>query len=179
MTIIGESNYYTPDISELYPGFEFEFYEGLEDEVNNFQWRSAKISTRQSRLKYQPNSSDKEILEDILFDYSYYLDLPDTTRLRVKFLDKDDIISLGFICTESDENKDAGSFSYKFQFEDYTLLYCNWYTWSSNNPEESVLKEDINEWRLVRIKNGDRHVVSIDVKNKSELSKLLKRLNIL
>ena len=174
MSIIGEPSYYTPDISELHPGFEFEFYEGIEDDVNDLQWRSAKISTRQSRLEYQPNSSDKEILEDILFDYSYYLDLPDTTRLRVKYLDEEDVLSLGFnkegVPRYNDVTDIIDGYSLYLNKTDDLYLHL-----IEGNRYAIYLSHEYNEmsgnWEQIDLYNGL-------IMNKSELIKLLEKLNI-
>lgn len=143
------NKYYTPDISEFYVGFEYELY--CRD-VNPTIKNGSTVWLKSWQTKIFTKS---EFERGIGFDRN--LDLQDDW-IRVKYLDKEDIESLGFKFikigwTESSmifrNNRDCG---YEIYFrDDYTLLISK-----SNGI---TLFEGV-------------------VKNKSELIKLLKMLNI-
>lgn len=76
------NKYYTPDISELYIGFECEIYTPFFDdgcpEPDNY------------------NPWSKEILCERFFRHSFPLDTLMVENIRVKYLDKSDIEECGF-----------------------------------------------------------------------------------
>lgn len=114
--------YYTPKIEEFHIGFE---YEWLDDDD-----------------KWIKETSPIEITKEGFDEQTY--------GLRVKYLDKEDIESLGFVKWIDRENYDL---------EEYQLH-------KNNNLNISIYDDASN---LIFIG---------DIKNKSELKKLLKRLNI-
>lgn len=150
-----ESKYYVPSIDELYVGFEYELN-----------------SKSGIQFGYSKHSFTGHIGPILLMDKN---------NVRVKYLDKEDIESLGFEIDEShismmsDENPEQIDYMFcsKNHEPKYKLLYCNW--WVGNH-------DDIDEHRLVRIQ---RRVLDTDdyntifsgcIKNKSELKQVLKIL---
>lgn len=183
-----ENKYYTPTIDEFYEGFEFEL--GLEttefkvrmseegypvrcsDKQTTTEWIPKKYEMSDFLIKkyqvseYQGIICDNEEIIEItaMHTLQHYLDIE---RIRVKYLDEQDIKSLGFIQSEAiphwfeiKSKKHIGS---------YRLIY--------------TVIEDIN-WIGVTIDYfhedfKDQLVRGIIIKNKSELKRLLNQLNIL
>ena len=138
--------YYTPDISEFYEGFEFE--ELIENDDETEEWY---------QVVYHTN--------DFITDDGWIIQSPIYDRgiedwIRVKYLDKEDIESLGF---EHDQTTKDGSYFYKGSLIDDNQ-------WSLCKNGLSIDIYDINNKSDFRF-NGT-------IKNKSELKRLLKQLNI-
>jgi hypothetical protein len=140
-----EDKYYIPSIEEFYVGFE---YEGLVDyNVNDTTW----VSKTCNNFMWHSNELWKLLMKNI-------------NSFRVKYLDREDIESLGWIFLE-----DRGMSEYNgnvfikndiiFQQANYELRY--WY--------------NVRRLKIERI-NG----IIFDgiIKNKSELKVLLKQLDI-
>lgn len=129
-----DGKYYTPTIEEFYVGFEYE----VKKEESWF------------RCFYSQGS-----LVDIYYKYNDDLDSIDfkADAIRVKYLDQEDIESLGFKETETKNF---------FELDNKQESYLNWY------PEVN------------RVEIGDNECsggFSGTIKNKSELIKLLKQLS--
>lgn len=145
-----ENKYYTPTMEEFHVGFEHEI-------LYNDKFESLTVTS-------WPD------FEDI--HYALNLD-----SVRVKYLDREDIESLGFKFKESAKSLNDTSSHF---FDIYTLAndiqlsHYNWYTGSSDT--------DYIEHRGVRIiylpDNVDMVMFRGTIKNKSELVKLLKQLGI-
>lgn len=126
--------YYTPEIEEFYVGFEFESnYVLFNKTEKGSEW-------------------EKIILDDSQFGwfYSAYTNDAVKSEFRVKYLDKEDIESLGFKLIEE-------NFYYK--------RYCK---------DKYILRH----YGLTSIIIQDEHgeLFDGDIKNKSELKKLFKQL---
>ena len=74
-----KNKYYTPDITEFKVGFEYEIYE-------DFDYYPEKVWHKQV---YGKNGRISENMD--------YVDESNITKFRVKYLDKEDILDLGFI----------------------------------------------------------------------------------
>ena len=123
-----ENKYYTPEIDEFYVGFEFEDSYGDEE--------------------YAKNSIDKLNIEDVISSF-----LDKEVDIRVKHLDKQDLIELGF-------NPDPSCERY-YEFNEYQLYV------------------DIHPDFNITIYNDDPIIIfQGSIKNKSELIKVLKMLGI-
>jgi len=135
-----DNKYYIPTINEFYVGFE---YEVLDKEF----W-----------IKKDDFSNSYDY-EDSCF-YGLLKDL-DKGNIRVKYLDKEDIESLGFN-------------NYKEPMGEYD------HTWSYGNSKEPKLKVWFNNpIPVVRVYNSFPSIAFQGiVKNKSELKKLMQQLNI-
>jgi len=153
--------YYNPLIEEFYIGFAYETYNS---ELHTWENKVIKDSEHLCYLLFNSNNTTwLEECKDVV---------------RVKYLDKEDIESLGFsIETESSETKE---FFYNFGKEDYTLEYFNWFVNGSTEPNIPFDYSTATEYRKVKIKNkeGQFTVFNGTIKNKSELKILLKRLGI-
>lgn len=135
------SKYYTPEAEEFYIGFE---YESLQD----------------PRYPEKDNSWESNYIESA-FELKTFLGYycSDNIELRVKYLDKEDIESLGF---HTEDNGECYNKSIKW-------VEIGLYPWAS-------LTGIKHQYKIVRDGNQVFHGV---IKNKSELKKLLKQLNIL
>jgi len=129
-----DNKYYTPTIDEFHVGFEYEAF------INN-SWQSKVMN-------------DYEDIIYFLFDMNAKTWLSINEGIvRVKYLDKEDIESLGFDCTSDDQY---------YLIDNYTLLIDNDYFLQ-------ILKDDFEE---------DIYLFQGTIKNKSELKVLLKQLGI-
>lgn len=138
--------YYTPDVSEFYIGFECEYL------VKGNKWINQKIFR----------------IHDMIYIESLFEPRMGGSSVRVKYLDKEDIESLGFEIIENKHSyfefkikKSKGEYDYDiigtYLYEDHTLTIDNGNQW----PDEY-----------------DCVVQDIIIKNKSELKKLLTQLGI-
>jgi hypothetical protein len=136
-----ENKYYTPAIEEFHVGFEYE----------------------QSSIKMvAPKKWSKEIfyLNNGHIDIVKYGDLDKNTR--VKYLDKEDIESLGFIGQEAN--------TVYFKKDKYRLVH-----WLASNE----IGRDISIYESYDGGTQEEALVrKVIIKNKSELKKLLKQLGI-
>ena len=125
-----ENKYYTPTIEEFHVGFEYE-----EHLKNNGKW-----------------DWEKQVVETV-YPFDYYEDLlqPETLAIRVKYLDREDIESLGFVKWPDDDIYDLGEFQ----------LHTNNYT----DPLMIAIYDGNSEYCFVG-----------KIKNKSELKRVLKQI---
>lgn len=160
-----DKKYYTPDISEFYIGFEYEI-EDLHDNLVDRTYRSVIGNWIELNI----------VMDDWEHEYNNFANL-----YRVKYLDKEDVESLGFI--EVDYNKILYTeYLYLettkvFEKEDYKL-----YLRIENNPTTDI-NMVITVLDKVRCTNEDLTYKEVYlfkgcIKNKSELKVLLKQLNI-
>lgn len=139
-----ENKYYTPDLSEFYFGFEYEQSSDISEDLFTVEkfWKKFTMSSDYTMLMI----------------YHIYKNNAQEEFFRVKYLDEEDIISLGF------------------QFNSF------WYTKNillPNGVFSVILKHKNNKLEIVGI-NGVADFVYFDgtIKNKSELRKLLIQLGI-
>jgi len=132
--------YYTPEIEELHIGFVLECFV---DAVKS--WRSFDIKNGK------------------------HLDFLINQIIRVKYLSKEDIESLGWIIDKVREGKNQ-----ELYFKDNIVLYYRYET-----KELGIFTRDPSKNEYYSVHNVDPHrIQSLVIKNKSELIKLLKQLNI-
>ena len=149
-----KDKYYTPTIEELHVGFEYEFKprlrQGLMSHVHQeFEyvnwWKKETIGReREGIIDILESYSNPFSLSDVL---SYHKD----KAIRVKYLDREDIESLGFVKWPDDEIYDLGEFQ----------LHTNNYT----NPLMIAIYDDNSQYCFVGT-----------IKNKSELKRILKQI---
>lgn len=156
-----ESNkYYTPDPNELYIGFEYEVQDELVWDRNN-EFRNKKdflghlIIDRYKKFNFGwfPKVYDGSESLEYQIQYMCINDIlePKLRSYRVKYLDKEDIESLGW--------------KYKKEKASYpTMFFNNW-----------MLKPDGDMYELKS--NSYLHYYG-PIKNKSELRKLMNQLGI-
>lgn len=142
------NKYYAPTIDEFCVGFEYEMLDpDFQGQSDGNQWK----------FKY----CDKKDLKSIIENWKYYQDY------RIKYLDREDIESIGWLLNKentiycvyslSDKNT-SSSFGYILEF--------------SQNPNTFNIK-------IAEYYNGEFQQVFLgSIKNKSELKKLMKQLNI-
>lgn len=141
-----ENKYYTPTIEEFHIGFEYEI------------------------LSLDPITADKHWIKSEIPDYKIISQLLKTTNsIRVKYLDKEDIESLGFNFDKNSTNN-----QWKFFKNNICLFY---------RPETKILgtftvDSSKSEYMLKYVVDN-KLINGLFIKNKSELKKLLKQLNIL
>jgi hypothetical protein len=147
-----DNKYYEPDISEFYVGFEYEQQEPGLLARSTSEWKKMVFELTESSWK--------------IYRYS------NLSTIRVKYLDKEDIESLGFKFTGNGESYsdelNSWHFDYVFTkkgFFDIKLQYINW-------------RANDNEYSMVLIKKDDTFVYRGVIKNKSELIKLLSQLKV-
>lgn len=130
-----ENKYYTPTIEEFHVGFECEFYCKVGD----------------------PGDICKYIKKELSFtDYVYIVNDNDWV-IRVKYLDREDIESLGWVYNPKGHDH--------YRFKKYSLMH-----YTENNIENGI----------TIFKDGHLgYIFKGSIKNKSELKVLLKQLRIL
>ena len=130
-----QNKYYTPDISEFHLDFEFEVLNPAQDHPDYQGW---------IKDIYKDGSTVKHLLKN---------------KIRVKYLDKEDIESLGFEYSTTINQYDE----FKFKFR-----------------EELTLRKHIQEKNRIDIvyQGFNRYWFTGKILNKSELKKLMKQLNI-
>ena len=143
------SKYYTPTIEEFHVGFIHEYVN-----TNTATWYSTQIDV----------SMEIKAAEQTL---EYFPE-----RLRVKHLDRKDIESLGWVNKRSHghtsffiEKKDGDN------SRDYKLCYM-----FEDNPSSLVILKADKAWVMGTSKW--RPIFSGDIKNKSELKRILKQIGI-
>lgn len=140
-----ENKYYTPSIEELHIGFEYEQFSHL-----NGKWES-------KFLDYSPFMT---ILDEENCDCSEH-------HIRVKYLDKEDIESLGFNKLGMPTWYEFKELTSIFNSGVYRLRLCN-------QPD----KEDNVRITISDSSIDDEIIYAGKIKNKSELKVLLKQLGI-
>ena len=134
-----DEEFYVPDISEFHIGFEFEEYDGQD-------WESSKITLWTD-------------LKD-LFDCEDKCPIP----MRVKYLDKEDIESLGFELFDTTKKDEI-----YFRASDNLMTEQEIRLWVSK--EFGYI--EIND---IKEKTGCEGLFRGKIKNKSELKKVLKSI---
>lgn len=145
-----ENKYYTPELNEFHVGFEYEeYYSG--------SWHS---------LVY--DGSEVIVRGHHMNEYGDFYDSIEEAEVRVKYLSKECIESLGW--KAKDFNKDG------------TIMLMGGYAMEfyMNHPLQGELKLEFhNKDKYVIITNPQvGKVAMLTLNNKSELKKLLKMLNI-
>jgi ribosomal protein S13 len=126
--------YYTPELNEFHIGFEYE-YEDINESGSTTSWYKTIVK------------------ENECYIIDQHLKYSDDLNLRVKYLDKEDIESLGWKLKNDLYIKD--DLTLQVHKNSITIKYYDNFN---------------NEWRT--------KVEQINIKNKSEFIKLLKQLQI-
>ena len=139
-----KNKYYTPEIEEFCVGFEYEI-----QDIENAQWGVCICTPG-----FGAFDDDIDNLED--------------DRIRVKYLDKEDIESLGWIF-----DKTSNKSQWKFHKNNIMLYY------RSESKEIGFFTIDPSKSDFFMEYSRDNKMISfLIIKNKSELKKLLRQLNI-
>jgi len=158
-----ENKYYTPNITEFYVGFECEFFNNQQDKI----WKKEICDEDAVSIAYTTYEHGTSEWEDNI-----------TKVFRVKYLDKEDIESLGFKQIEYNKSF-SSSWATQFEKKDY-ILYLSSIHIDSNSK---ALLIGISIKDKVRCLNKDMTYKEVSIfrgfiKNKSELKVLLRQLNI-
>lgn len=142
---MGRKKYYTPSIEEFHVGFEYEIYDC--DGLGNYDWNRAYF---EGVIAGKSKGTFKHTWESLQ-------KLIEQEEVRVKYLDKEDIGSLGWIL----EQKPLASF---YEGEYYVSDEGNTTTFQFENIDQAEPIIDIN---------GNY----FKIKNKSEFKKLMNQWN--
>ena len=148
-----ENKYYIPKESEFYIGFECEYY-------SNHCEKYLPIIIDSSN--FELNSMDGSFDDDYVLSYNY----SKPNKFRVKYLDKEDIESFGFICAgigeyqKLDDNTDDFIIVDTNFVDDLNVRICYEKSTGENVSTEYTMFDGA-------------------IKNKSEFKKLLIQLNII
>ena len=163
-----ENKYYTPDISEFYVGFEYEHcHSSVRFVMLNFKTGDTSNIGETKEIWEKSIFSGREY--DIWESSFKFDDSLKNGQIRVKYLDKEDIESLGFSTGSYQEMDDAGI--YNFYSDSSTMpIYVIIY----NENSHLISIEKIDERYLC---NPKLHkLFRGHIKNKSELKKVLKMI---
>jgi hypothetical protein len=158
-----KNKYYTPDITEFCVGFEFEF-QGLDNYWNPTGWEKVRLNIDESRnFGLYTLKHIKSVLED--------KEITCIDHIRVKYLDEQDVLDLGWTktedkCPHTDKNYFVINEDYGFDIRTThkIILYQNGslhYMWEYNSSY-----------------NTSEGQMMINIKNKTELKKIMYQLNI-
>lgn len=142
------NKYYIPKVEEFFVGFEFEILE-------NSDWIKSKFNI-DDIIPIFARINNKTIISD---------------KIRVKYLDKDDIESLDFAITKDTEEIELSLESKRYiggpsAGDDYRIIIL----YGLDNKELWIYKRTNSGW--------EDNLFKGIIKNKSELIKLLKQLGI-
>lgn len=142
-----DSHFYVPEISEFHVGFE---YQVLDE--NGYHKVTLTDSMLSQNLQFRSRSVNF---------FQYIKEEIDKQKIKIKYLDKEDIESLGW-----KESPRGYRFDFKTKDDDFQLYFDD-----RIFSEELGVGITIYDWNSEVIFTGY-------VKNKSELKKLLQQLNI-
>ena len=143
------NKYYTPEIKEFHVGFEFEY---MSVETNG--WVSI-----DKDMWLRPKGAEETHLLRSVNEWDRCIKHADLTKVRVKYLDREDIESLGWIYILDEVNY--------YKLNNFKLYYFG-------NTFISIDKTDHSKYNYVAAYQYFRGTI----KNKSELIKLMKQLNV-
>ncbi len=151
------SNYYTPSIEEFHVGMEFELLDQTTTKmINDRKWHTVTVS---------PNNNEM----GVSVAFNRIPQLLKRNEIRVKLLDNEDLESLGFV---ESKNKNLG-------ITEYIKYKLNW---GFNDQSKYSIYQMNGVWNMVVTEQNSYDsptaVFRINVKNKSELKKLMNMLQI-
>lgn len=151
-----ENKYYRPSLEEFYLGFEYERFIPKSNSTEEGCWEKITMSVNYLSL----DEIDDEILEK---------------EIRVKYLDKEDIESLGFKFYKEKTKTLLDESVMLFDSEKLNILLGYYYTLN----KIVIITKDPSKNEIYSKTGQDPYkIAGIKIKNKSELIKLLKQLEI-
>lgn len=161
--------YYTPEIEEFHVGFEYEVMlwknRGVIMDFKEKTVTPIEGSESESWIKKVVNDDDYG-REDNPFDgFSYRIQ---EQKCRVKYLDREDIESLGFFCHATDERV--------FHSEKGIIINIGWGSPVKKGITLAIVSPVFDESKMSIV--HENYLFNGTIKNKSELKKLLKQLGI-
>ena len=168
-----ENKYYTPEVDEFHIGFTYEFRPRLRQGIMSYVsqkfeyvdwWKTQEIGKKDENLIDALNNyNDPFSIDDVM---SFHKD----GMVRVKYLDKEDLIELGFEYME--DVRDCINFAKYIQESNRSINL----TLHRNSRRVGFAVHDLNvKPPMTSIQIG---TFGGEIKNKSELIKVLKRLGI-
>lgn len=159
-----ENKYYTPEIEEFHVGFEYE--------IKHLDGTKTTLSGNPEKDKPVFKKDYKKEIYTIEDWFNIWQGL-ENNNVRVKYLDKEDIESLGFKLIKIGDPFSTKALIFKIQKEE-----------GFNTGKEIIIIKYSNTLLTMTIRNYGSYAneecsIQINIKNKSELRKLLKQLNIL
>jgi len=136
-----ESKYYTPETEEFHVGFEYEYL------ANGYDWITHTINNKADLI---------ECIEDL-----------EDNHIRVKYLDKEDIESLGWV---NGETKALGGFIIDNEDFKNSKGFYQMY--------EGMFIENEGLFLQIHSNETSDYIFQGIIKNKSELKRLMKQLDI-
>ena len=164
-----EEDYYTPEIEEFHVGFEYEF-QGVDCNWRPTGWE--KVTQTQKGNSYGA-FGNTWLSKFKNIESSYF---------RVKYLDKEDIESLGFVYDHT--NKDLVDKFLERGYTDDDTRDRQWVFYKGNlclfyypkSKELGTFTRDPSKSHFMMKYSRDNHMIStLIVKNKSELKRILKQ----
>ena len=157
-----ESKYYTPSIEEFHVGFEYE-------EKSSGLWAKQIYNNYSPVLTGVLTEKYKQFRIEHLYNFDTIENYIQCELIRVKYLDKEDIESLGWKVVENVGNT---------EFE-MGLNYIMWFNKTDKNDLTILRRTELIQPRNPPIiHNQWEGLFSGIIKNKSELKKLMKQLQI-
>lgn len=160
-----DNKYYTPEIEEFHVGLEFEILDYIEN--GQREW----TATVYGNLLI--NKTGDSFSADLSHAYTWIKN----EDVRVKYLDREDIESLGWVHKETTEYRSSQSpvvITFVYQEKD------------ERGKEISFLYIPRSKWALIFVTHNhfdgstsQENKFAGKIKNKSELKRLMKQLNIL
>lgn len=170
-----ENKYYTPEIEEFHIGFEYETIKlktidmndipkgvSLDEYIKSKNWIDEWIPIVWNKFSSFENKFNVEYQNGIICNIS----VPNS--IRVKYLDKEDIESLGFIYDKTSNEEQL-----KFYKDNLNLFYRP----VTKELGAFTIDPAKNDY-MARYNMDNKLVRFLIIKNKSELKKLLQQLNI-
>lgn len=160
-----ENKYYTPTVDEFYIGFEYELLilKPIRDDRFGIMLKKEMFDSK----RWSNVSWNVDFTEDLK-----------NGKIRVKYLDKEDIESFGFKF-DATRSKVDGNFVGSYENEKYYLDYSphNYNGSFNSNVHLRIMK--IKDFPITSYQNNYQFIYDGIVKNKSELKKLLIQLEII
>lgn len=143
------NKYYTPEIEEFHVGFEFcDRHSNYPEEEKNWIKRDYTL-----RAEYELDNISGRITEGLI---------------RVKYLDREDIESLGFVCHATDKRV--------FHNKEGIIINRGWGSPVKKGITLAIVSPVFDESKRNVV--HENYLFNGIIKNKSELKKLLKRIGI-
>lgn len=159
-----ENKYYTPSIEDLYVGFECETIEGQKITIDK---ECLKLLLVGELYKENPKYDciTHKVGDGSIIMSALRLDI---NHLRVKYLDREDIESLGF----KKEEVDFGELDLKINKNDCDVFL-------KDDLYIRIRYDNYNAYNNIVIYNECNNILFVGyIKNKSELNKLLKQIRV-
>lgn len=153
-----ENKYYTPEISEFFVGFEVEVNHKIRNGSGERSWSKEKFRMSEENVRF-----------------TKYLLQNEPENIRVKYLDKEDILDLGFTFFGENNETLIKSSVKMYHNDELNTMLGHYYEVS-----QIVIATKDPSKNEIFCKTGQdpNRTGFLKIKNKSELQKLLKQLDI-